>query len=113
MIGPQQWRLAGLQVALAATVVVGARWLQSSIQPPPDGASAFEILFDPTFWSSFATFVVTHLMIAAATGWVVGVGLALAVLAIVPAVRERWLIVLLAVPATGAALSLVRALLVA
>jgi len=113
MIAPHQWKVAGLQVAVAAVVALGARFLQHNITPAPEGSSAFEILFDPTFWSSFAIAAATYLMIAAALGWIVGVGVALAVLAGVAAVRDRWLVVLLVIPATCAVLAAVAALFLA
>lgn len=112
MIGPRQWRVAGSQVAVAALVALGAWLLQRNITAP-EGASAFEILFDPTFWSSFALAVATYLAIAAAAGWIVGVCVALAVLAGVAAARDRWLPALLVIPATCAVLAVVGAFLVA
>ncbi|MGI9584429.1 MAG: hypothetical protein ACR2N7_02445, partial [Acidimicrobiia bacterium] len=91
MIRPQQWRLAGVQIGVAALVAVGAWWVQGNIEAPTDGASAFEILFDPAFWGSFAAFVLTYMTIAAALGWILGVGVALALLAGVAAARNQWL----------------------
>lgn len=113
VIGPQQWKLAGVQVGVAALVAFAAWRIQENIEASADGPSRIEILFDPTFWGNFATFVLTYLTIAAGLGWIVGVGVALGLLAGVAAVRAQWLIVMLVIPAAGAALAVVGALLVA